>query len=658
MSLISFGTSVAVLVGFLGMTTSAQPHRNGTWMFGPTCDAAQKETIQSAFDDALGLIKGAHTPLNSTVDLQNDPAAIDFFGVPALQALGQPGVNGIFDTFINSEWRFQVYCSQKNTTDFEDTCETPGIYDGLLSTSVVSSNTTFNFTRRADPDSTPNTRNVKLLVCDRFYQAPPLIAAIKSGLNANYIGRADVLRYTKNQGVALLRQLLPHLPPQAPLDTPLFDAWIDVNGKKAEDTAPAPYTISGHSVAGAKLLARFKDGNLWSAKNSNSYALFALVKYLEKSFLDTYPFFPRIDRGGAVEESSAPVVFSSQNGSTIDTVNITAFSNIALNHIGDETKVFPSNKTSPYIARRTIRTREALFMSVDDYPAEYNTALQTFKDNSIALTLGSSNAYLSKVKQCGSTNQTQYNNATLVSFTRADAVELIKQYCEDKAITKYEIVPVINSGSKKTHAGLNKQTAYFKTKVVPSDSTVLLSLGMDISPSALSGFNFNDAFEGLNTTTKVENCRLTYENLIDSCDQENGNVETKFGGVLTINDKIYTAVATSKGHDADSPELVKKAAVENKGELRCTDWNSSMLWFTEAQQISRNTCICSYANFPAVKDVFCRQNVCRGLVSFSVGIVIVHSSTYLITGNRLCTNACFGGDEKSQVISQHTMNVL
>lgn len=616
MSLISFASHAAVFVGLFGLAASADPHRNGTWMFGPACDAGQKEVIQSAFEEALGLVKEVYTPPNSSVDLQKDPAAIDFFGAPVLQALGQPGINGIFDTFINSEWRFQVYCSQDNSTGFEDTCESPGTYDGILSASTVSSNTTFNFTRRADPDSTPNTRNVRLLVCDKFYQTPPLAATINSVLNDDYLSRPNLIHYAKNQGVALLRELLHHLPPQAPLDTPLFDAWIDINGKKAEDGVAAPYTISGHSVAGAKLLARFKDGNLWSAKNSNSYALFALAKHLEKSFLDAYPFLPRVDESPAGKNSSA-IIFSARNDSSIDTVDITAFLKVASEVAADQTEVFLSNETSPSIARRTIRAREALFTSPDDYPAGYTTLYQTFKEYTAALAPGSSNAYLPKVKKCASMNQTPYDNATLVSFTRADAVELIKQYCEDKSIPWFQVVPVINTGSEKTAEGLYKTTQLIRTLSVISNDNVRLSLGMDLSAVAQTGFNFNDAFEGLDAVAKIENCKRTFENLVDSCDQENGNVDTKFGGVLTINERIFTAVATTKDHPDDSPDAIKKAAVKGKGEQQCKDWNKSMLWFTEENQISENTCICSYSNFPAAKDVFCKPD--GGCASLTLG---------------------------------------
>ncbi|KAK1709737.1 uncharacterized protein BDZ83DRAFT_591747 [Colletotrichum acutatum] len=178
------------------------------------------------------------------------------------------------------------------------------------------------------------------------------------------------------------------------------------------------------------------------------------------------------------------------------------------------------------------------------------------------------------------------------TFAQQRAEGFIDYFCDKKEWWNYIFAPPISLGLDHTSDGRKKMAAAGAGYSIPGTGDSVW-IGLRFSRDSCSGFF---PFTLGNTDgEKADHCKKRFRAILNGCGTD--TVTTKKEGMLVDGCRVYQiAVAANNPFTVD--ELYK-----DQGDLICKDNDKSL----------KGTCICNYAGYPGLTDVFERpaSNSCE-----------------------------------------------
>ncbi|KAJ4362554.1 hypothetical protein N0V83_010648 [Neocucurbitaria cava] len=395
------------------------------------------------------------------------------------------------------------------------------------------------------------------------------------GINhpTTWTARFDIGYYHENQGTALLRAMVPFVTKGT-----ASDLWVHLYHESF-----ALWTAC-YGVLCSKILARL-DGTSPSMLNADNYALFALSKYVSQAIEGSFPWLPRLER----QEVWSPTILSTFNGNlaVTDTFSQKLISQPNYNQSRYQ---LTSNTTQPLevLGKSAVDlTRSVWFRQDTAYPIGWTDQRNAFL-NELTYAYGNTSLNMdTKRTLICFRNGTSPPPVNIQPFDSTEASDAAQAFCSN--VTN---VTNITSPSTVYPAVLSPVTNLTRLRGGgtngKNDSNTMNFVLAAHPDSFLQNRIATNLFEGNTSDKKADHCYMTYKYIMDECDK---NSTEKYGGIMTLNDRIYAAYCSPKTHNASQD-------IAPVHDFKCSEYNATSYWRTSDLIASmqdarlRNLCTC------------------------------------------------------------------
>ncbi|KAF1847219.1 uncharacterized protein K460DRAFT_55538 [Cucurbitaria berberidis CBS 394.84] len=517
---------------------------------------------------------------NAMTNHQDEPAFWELFGPRAVSNL-----TSIQNTFKASAEFTKKIITTCNLDDTHPTCTDRFNYGGIGALNSTAG-------KRDD--------NISLVFCREFFGFPPLDYKINMGINNpdDQTARFNLGYYHENQGTALLRAILPFALPSN--EAHISDLWVNIHHQNT------PKWTACYGVLCSKILARL-DGSCWSVLNADNYALFALSKYISQVIEGSFPWLPRLERN---EPSWSPLIVTNLGGIQGGAVAVTE-------KFSENTVSQPRyNKSRYQLDLGTYNPRDRLGNSAVDlsnsswlqqessYPEGWHKQRNDFlQEWTSAWDNVSLNMDTKRTHVCfknGNNASTPYGSIDSQPFDATEAAELALKFCNEtvRQWMKITVYPSVLTAAKKAiDLSVWHQTGR-------KNSTNEMNFFWTADPNKfLSARAVGRLFEGRSDDDKIQHCHATYKYIMEQCDKDSPD---KYGGYITLNDRIYAAFVTPASHRASRNNIAPMST------FKCAEYNATSYWRAAASiQSMQDTrlsklCTCWYDDYTFAAEMFCR----------------------------------------------------
>ncbi|KAH7377839.1 hypothetical protein BKA66DRAFT_588457 [Pyrenochaeta sp. MPI-SDFR-AT-0127] len=564
-------TSSAILLSISSKATPTplQPTvpatAHNSFLFDGSCDQVQQDLVRKSFNDARQMSKLAS---ENWANHQTDPAFWDLFGPSAVRNLSS--IEKSFKDIVEGAWNITVVC---DLHDAIRQCTDRYMYGGIG-----------EYSRMTQEDYSPT-----LIFCREFFGFPTLDTQVQQAINIGMRTRLDLGAYHENQA----------------LGRPISNLWAYMRHRAQSATVLAARWTACYGISCAKLLAQLSDeNNDWSVLNADNYALFALSKYVSQLLhAGEFAWLPRLN----LNTPWTTEIVQRYTATGVNTFAVTGL-------FGAQTvSQLRYNLTRYQSAEDVIfRTELPEYRQADIWNAPWVPEDLNYSQDYISRR-GKFYEEWSKAVDNDLRNIDTIRNLTCFgqdsgahpiarAFDLEEATQLAKQFCNKK------VRKALNDSAVLYPAALvhdSNATSYLRDWLGRPNGTAPMNFYIALHPSSVeSNKSFYEFFEGKDEDLRVAHCWLTFKHIIENCDQSSSE---KFGGVMTLNDRVYAAIASPNSQQASIANITPVS------DFQCADYNLTSYWhastYLQVDDSARlgKLCTCWYNSHPFGAQMFCKK---------------------------------------------------
>ncbi|KAL4887517.1 hypothetical protein BJY04DRAFT_212553 [Aspergillus karnatakaensis] len=570
------------------------------WLHFEGCSAKQREAIKKAHENAVDMAEHV-----SNIDFGNDPGAMDYFGPSALNKDWQGNIQSVYNniaTFRQSYFwpgfKMNARCGSKNDEKYQNKCSSGGVVAYQWNT------------EKGDDGKIRNKGDAvsNMHFCEKFFHYDTLEKAIKDNKDVDdFKWRYDISKY-KNQGMPTMTPLSSFFSALTDFGTELLSiAYVMLHemmhatvmtyeenaNRRIVDMAMHMYEYvrkpdsrdykrklvlrDVYGPENCKILARTSRDSITKegiTLNADTYAQYALSKWVQSKLDNQYPWLPLADRQAEDWFSRGGAMFViSENGTF--SVNTASLSN-------DTLTTADTDNNDDAFTLHDVDDGEVITLDLTDglaateYTDDYNAGL--FQWSTYVRT---------PEPECAKTGQDAPSDRA--SFTVDEAEEQIKAFCKAEGNYGTVLTTFINQGTGATRDGAPKVLGL--DWGVPVGDRVLW-LGAYYGGGSWNGNRtWPQGGPGLRDT---DLCLDRFRTILHGCDTDTR--VNKYGGSLTEWGLVYQILGVGSVDDAKPLGTVP---VGENGGIECKDTTDKMY-----DDLGKATCTCWYRDLPDQQSIF------------------------------------------------------